>query len=178
MTARRRSWCVPLAVAAGLLLARAGWAVEPEAARWTVTVDPLTVSLGFVHVQVERALAPRWSLYVGPSLRLHDGFIADDGPKYRGYGLEAGVRGFFSGQAPRGGWVMVRAVGAAVVTVDRPRQVGPGGYTSALVGGTAILGAGFVLSGGAGLSYFHYTAGDAGRTGLLPALHTNLGWAF
>jgi hypothetical protein len=150
-------------------------AAEPQ---WTVTADPLTWSLGFAHVQVERALAPRWSLYAGPSLRVHDGWLPDDLPRTRGIGAEVGVRGFFTGRAPEGAWVMVRGVGAVVRTIDAPRRTGPGGYTSALVGGTGVLGRGFVLSGGLGVSWFAYGVDGLGRYGPLPAAHTNLGWAF
>lgn len=152
--------------------------------QWTVTVDPLTAALGFAHVQVERALHDRVSVYVGPSLKLYDGILPNLDGRYRGYGAEAGVRGFFTGDAPRGGWVMVRGVLASVS--GTPVGGGPersvGGYTSGLVGYTGILGPGLVLSGGAGLSYFDYGTSEAnpewGIHGLLPALHTNVGWAF
>ncbi|MFN7145310.1 MAG: hypothetical protein ACK4YP_16170, partial [Myxococcota bacterium] len=83
---------------------------------WTVTVDPLTAALGFAHVQVERALGARASVYVGPSLRLYDGLLADTNGPYVGLGAEVGVRGFFVGTAPEGGWVMLRGVLARVST--------------------------------------------------------------
>ncbi len=147
---------------------------HPEPKAWTVTVDPLTAALGFAHVQVERALGPRASVYAGPSLRLYDSVFGFPAGPFRGYGVEVGVRGFAWGSAPRGAWVMARGVLAAVAADD---TVAPGGYTSALVGYTGILGPGLVLSGGAGVSYFDYGP-SYGIHGVLPALHTNLGWAF
>ncbi len=165
---------MPLVLA---LLAPAS-ADPPDDPAWTVTVDPLTFALGFAHVQVERALHPRVSVYAGPSLRLFDGLLpAVNGP-YVGLGGELGVRGFFAGAAPEGGWVMVRGVLARVSTTDGPPEVKLGGYTSALVGGTAVLGPGFTLSGGAGASFFAYEIAGYGPSGPALALHTNLGWAF
>jgi hypothetical protein len=142
---------------------------------WTVTVDPLTTAIGFVHVQVERSLGPRVSVYAGPSLRLFDGVLADTNGPYVGLGGEAGVRGFFTGSAPEGGWVMARGVAARLSTSDEARF---GGYTSGLVGYTGVLGRGLVLSGGLGVSYFAYEVGGYGVAGLAPAAHTNVGWAF
>lgn len=150
--------------------------VDPPA--WTVTVDPLTTAIGIVHVQVERALAPRWSVYVGPSLRLFDGVLpAVNGP-WVALGAEAGVRVFFAGEAPEGGFVMVRGVLASISTSDPVEDARVGGYTSGLVGYTTIVGPGLVLSGGAGVSWFDYGVLDYGAYGPAPALHTNVGWAF
>jgi hypothetical protein len=153
-------------------------AAAPDAPSWTVSVDPLTAALGFAHVQVERAVHPRASVYAGPHLRLYDGVLpAVNGP-YVGLGGELGVRGFFAGAAPEGGWVMVRGVLARVATTEGPAEARLGGYTSALVGGTAILGPGVVLSGGAGASWFAYEVGGYGPSGPAVALHTAVGWAF
>jgi hypothetical protein len=160
---------------AAYLLATPAWAAPP---RHTVTVDPLTTALGFAHVQVERALGDRASIYVGPSLRLYDGILPDVNGPYVGLGAELGVRGFFTGSAPRGGWVMARGVLARVSTRDPYPAARLGGYTSALVGYTAVLGPGLVLSGGAGASWFDYGVLDYGPRGLAPALHTNVGVAF
>lgn len=145
---------------------------------WTVTVDPLTTALGFAHVQVERRLGPRTSAYVGPSLRLYDGLLpAVNGP-YRGLGAEVGLRGFFTGEAPEGAWVMVRGVGAHLHTTAGPTEQALGGYASALVGYTGVLGPGLVLSGGLGASVFRYEVGGYGPTGPGVAAHTNVGWAW
>lgn len=160
-------------------LARAAPVLTPA---WTVTVDPLTTALGFVHVQVERRFGPRASVYVGPSLRLYDSVFGFPAGPYRGYGGEVGVRGFVWGVAPRGAWVMARGVLADVVPVAPGGKGGRGevgGYTSLLVGYTGILGPGLVLSGGAGVSYFAYgPESQGGVHGVLPAAHTNIGWAF
>ncbi len=145
---------------------------------WTVSVDPLTTALGFVHVQVEHRVGPRVSIYAGPSLRLYDGVLpAIHGP-YLGLGGELGVRGFVVGAAPEGAWVMVRGVLARVSTESPRHAAAVGGYTSGLVGYTGILGPGLVLSGGLGVSWFDYGVLDWGVHGVLPAAHTNIGWAF
>lgn len=145
---------------------------------WTVTVDPLTTAIGFAHVQVERAVGGRASVYAGPSLRLFNGVLPPVNGPYIGLGAEAGVRGFFAGEAPRGGWVMVRGVLARVSTTSGPPEAALGAYTSALVGGTAIVGPGLVLSGGAGMSVFRYGVAGYGVYGPAIALHTNVGWAW
>lgn len=158
-----------------LLLSGLAVAADPPSTpSWTVTVDPLTTALGFVHVQVERALGPRASVYAGPSLKLYDGLLGPSLRPYRGYGGEVGLRAFVWGTAPRGAWVMARGVLADVFADGRGEL---GGYTSLLVGFTGILGPGLVLSGGAGVSYFDYGPAYAIH-GVLPALHTNIGWAF
>lgn len=153
-------------------------AEAPSPYRWTVSVDPLTTAIGIVHLQVERALGAHASVYVGPSLRLFDGVLAGTNGPWTALGAEAGGRWFFVGDAPRGGWVMLRGVLAATHT-DTPTDVSAvGGYTSALVGYTGVLGPGLVLSGGVGVSYFDYGAGAYGVHGLAPAAHTAIGWAF
>ena len=144
---------------------------------WTITVDPLTTAIGYAHLQVERRLAEHWSLYLGPSLRLYNGILADINGPYVGLGLEAGGRWFPWGKAPEGGWLMIRGEGAWLRTTDGSDLGAPGGYTSALTGGTWLLGDHLVLSGGAGLSFFAYEVGGFGPTGWIPALHTNLGVA-
>lgn len=161
-----------------LLAATAHAADAPPRPDWTVTVDPLTAALGYAHVQVERALGDRASLYVGPSLRLYDGILPDVNGPYVGLGVEAGARWFPWARAPVGPWVMVRGVGAALSTTDGTDLHAPGGYTSALLGGTIISGGRLVLSGGIGVSYFAYTVGGYGPAGVLPAAHTNVGVAF
>ena len=145
---------------------------------WTLTLDPLTTAIGFVHLQVEHTLGEHASLYATPSLRLYNGILPDVNGPYRGYGMEMGVRGFFVGTAPEGGWVMLRGVLASVRTTTPDQTAQLGGYSSALVGYTWISNKQFVLSGGAGISWFNYGVLDYGVHGFAPALHTNLGFAF
>lgn len=146
---------------------------------WTVQVDPLTTTLGYVHVQVERALSPNWSVYAGPSLRLFDNPLDDEVQDLTGLGLEAGVRWFWGGAAPSGGWVMVRGVGAWLSTDARGRdETAFGGYGSVLGGYTWIFSDRWVLSAGGGVQYLQYTVGGQGTEGPLPALHTTVGFAF
>jgi hypothetical protein len=151
-------------------------AAEPPA--WTLSVDPLTFAIGIAHVQVERAIGPRASVYAGPSLRLFDGILAGINGPWTAVGAEVGVRGFFIGKAPEGGWIMLRGVLAAASANADPGDLNAAGYTSGLVGYTAILGPGLVLAGGLGVSWFSYGAGGYGVFGFAPAAHTNIGWAF
>lgn len=147
----------------------------PEAPQWTLQVDPLTTALGYVHLQVERALLPQLSVYVGPHLRLFDSVLSDVSEDYTGFGLEVGVRWFFRPSAPAGWWLQARGVGAYL---SGPQSSSPGGYVSALGGYTAIFDGWFVLAGGAGVQYLHYRVDGLGPKGIFPALHTTVGVAF
>ncbi len=153
-----------------------GWELEHRP-RWTVTVDPLTTALGFVHVQVEAALGDYVSLYLGPHMRLFTPGLGSDPAvdKVRGYGVEAGLRVFFQGTAPEGWWALVRTVGAAI---SDDTDSGFGGYTSILAGYTWIAPVGLVLSGGIGAQMLYYDINGEGPEGLAPALHTNIGFSF
>lgn len=142
---------------------------------WTLSVDPLTTAIGIVHLQVEHTAGPHVSVYAGPSLRVFDGILTNTNGPWTALGAEVGVRGFFVGEAPEGGWVMARGV---LAWASAEGEGNPAGYTSALVGYTGILGPGLVLSGGLGVSWFAYGAGGYGVYGLAPAAHTNIGWAF
>ena len=161
-----------------LLIATALADAPDSPARWTAQVDPLTAALGYAHVQVERALSDRWSLYAGPHLRLYDGLLTEGHEPYRGYGVELGLRRYLSGAAPEGAWILARGVGALATTATPTRQTAPGGYVSLLGGYTGIFDSGFVLSGGAGVQLIHYTVGEYGVEGVFPALHTAVGWAW
>ena len=148
-------------------------------ANWTVVVDPVTTALGFVHVQIERRLADRWTLYAGPHLRLFDGVSTPEDESYRGYGGELGVRYYPFGDAIDGLWIGLRGVGAMVTAADSANTARSfGGYASGLVGYTWILQERFVLSGGAGIQYINYGVDDMGNDTLFPAFHTALGVAF
>ena len=142
---------------------------------WTIQVDPLTTALGFVHVQLERAISPHWSVYAGPHLRLYDSVLSDTSEPYKGYGVELGARWFYAGRAPEGLWVGARAVGAWAVG---PSSGSPAGYVSALGGYTLIVAKRLVLSGGLGAQYLHYRVDGLGPRGVFPALHTAVGLAF
>lgn len=166
-----------------LLLMGVAMASDARPWAWTVTIDPLTTAIGFVHVQVERSFGQHVSVYAAPSVRFFDGLLPDfNGPWYSA-GVEVGARGFFVGNAPSGGWLMLRGVLASAWTdgpdvQDNAAVSELAGYSSALVGYTGIIGPGLVLSGGAGVSYFDFGVGGYGVYGFAPALHTNLGWAF
>jgi hypothetical protein len=142
---------------------------------WTVQVDPLTTALGFVHVQVERALGEHLSVYAGPSLRLFPGLRGKADETMKGYGAEVGVRYFFRPTAPTGWWAQVRGVGAQLVDGD---DTGLGGYASALGGYTAVFDGWFVLAGGLGINYLNYTLNGQGTEGVLPAAHSTVGVAW
>ena len=144
--------------------------------KWTVQVDPLTLALGFVHVQFERALSDKISVYAGPSARLWDLLGEDDDLDYFGLGLEAGIRYYVRGRAPVGTWLMVRGIGAYLR--DEDSNTAFGGYVSALVGHHFVLGKRWVLGAGLGVQYLHYSVEGSGTEGILPAAHTTVGAAF
>lgn len=161
-----------------LFLLAAAFAQDP--ARVTLTVDPLTTLLGYAHLQVE-VRAGRWlSVYAGPHLRLFSAPWAEPEP-YVGLGGEAGVRFFPWGRAPRGVWVMGRGVLASVRSEGLTSR--PGGYGSALVGGTWMPDAPKgklrpVISLGLGAQWIDYRIGDYGTSGPFPAAHTSGGVAW
>ncbi|MBT8494774.1 MAG: hypothetical protein KJO07_17085 [Deltaproteobacteria bacterium] len=158
------------------LLAESARAEDPlPEPQWTVQVDPLTVALGFVHVQLERALSEKISVYAGPSIRLWDLLGEDDDPSYYGIGLEAGVRFYVRGRAPVGTWLMVRGVGAYIA--DDNDNTDLGGYASVLVGHHFTFGR-WLLGAGIGVQYLHYTVDGTGTEGVLPAAHTTVGAVF
>jgi len=162
-----------LTLAASLLISTT--ALAAEAPNWTLQVDPLTTALGYVHLQVERALTPRWSVYAGPHMRLYDNVFSAERQPFSGHGVEVGVRRFVTGAAPKGTWLQVRGVAAHLMAGD---EVDFGGYVSGLGGYTHIFDSGLVLSGGAGAQYVNYTIGSYGARGFFPALHTTFGYAF
>lgn len=167
-----RSICL---VVAAVLVAVPAHATTPA---WTIQVDPLTFALGFAHVQIERAVAPQWSVYAGPSMRGYDGLIDKTPQPFRGYGIELGLRRFVSGTAPAGSWLEVRGV-AAYLKADAPRQdSGFGGYASVLGGHTWVVAGWLVLAAGLGVQYLDYRVAGFGVHGVLPAAHTTLGVAF
>lgn len=153
-------------------------AAEPAVApRFTLQIDPLTVALGFAHVQVERAFGDSISVYAGPSVRLFDPLEEKPGT-YRGYGAEAGLRVFPWGGAPRGTWAEVRGVLAWLHTDKGGGASAVGGYVSALGGHTWILRDRWVLAAGVGVQYLHYRVADLGPVRVFPAAHTAAGFAF
>jgi hypothetical protein len=164
-----------LPLLAVLTLATAPAAAEDDRPAWTLQVDPLTTYLGFAHLQVERALAPRWSIYAGPHARLFSPPGGDD-EDFVGFGLEVGVRYFFRPTAPEGWWAQLRGVGAHLRTPDDATSFG--GYVSALGGYTAIFDGWFVLAGGLGVQYLHYTVDGLGPKRVFVAAHTTVGVAF
>ena len=157
------------------LLAIASAAESPS---WTLTVDPLTTALGYVHLQTERRLSAHTSLYLGPHLRLFDGLLTRNHEPFIGVGAELGFRVFPWGRSPEGVWAMGRTVLSRLSTTEAPKEATAGGYSSVLIGYTGVIGAHFVLSGGAGVNYLYYDIQGYGTSGFFPALHTNLGVAF
>jgi hypothetical protein len=147
--------------------------------QWTISVDPLTTALGFAHVQIERVLAPKLSIYFGPHLHVYKNVFSKAPEDYTGVGAEIGLRRFLKPYAPTGFWGQVRGV-LAHVSLDNSgtKKTGSGGYVSALVGYTWIFGGRLILAGGAGVQYINYQIAGQGLEGVLPALHTNIGFAF
>jgi hypothetical protein len=173
-------WIMSLALATGPAASDTPTPDEPKErpdVHWTITFDPITTVLGFTHLQIERSLGKWVSVYVGPSLHLHNEPWSEQQP-YRGIGAELGVRIFPLGTAPKGLWVMTRGVLASLHTTDGTKQRALGGYGSVLVGYTGLIGRHFVLSGGLGVQRLKYTVGGYGLDSWAPAAHTNVGVAF
>jgi len=151
-------------------------AEAPPAEAWTLQVDPLTMLLGISQVLLERRLHDQLSIYAGPSLRLFDSPLTKDSEEgYRAYGVEVGVRWFFVGNAPGSWWFGLRGV---LARMSFEGQAEPGGYVSALLGGTWILRHRWVLAAALGVSYFAYDVGGVGVRGFRPGAHTAFGIAF
>lgn len=177
---RRIAPLVVFCVASGFALDGSAQSSVPptQPPQWTLQVDPLTAALGFVHLQVERALTERFSLYVGPHLRLFNSLLDEKDEDFVGVGVEAGARWFFrGGPAPAGTWAQVRGVAAYLRTDVGGSASALGGYGSVLVGHTWIFDGRWVLAAGAGVQYLHYTIKGMGPRGVLPAAHTTFGIA-
>ncbi len=146
---------------------------------WTVSVDPLTTALGYVHVQTEVKISDHFSVYSGPHLRLFDPpwTAAADREPFLGVGIESGVRWFPKGQAPEGFWLMGRGVIAYAWATDSDAS-NPAGYGSGLFGYTWIVGDHLVLALGTGIQRIDYGVGDYGLHTFFPAAHTNIGWSW
>lgn len=155
-------------------------ALAADGPQTTITVDPLTTALGYVHLQVERVVGDsgQLSVYAGPHARLFDGVLTETPEPFLGAGAEVGIRWFPKAEAPEGLWVMGRTVGAHLWTTDERELSEFGGYASVLVGSTWVLGEVFVLSGGLGFNYLYYDIDGMGASGPFPAAHSNLGVAF
>ena len=178
MLTSRRMLSILFFMTFATLVATPGWTRDPPkpdtTPNWTVQVDPLTTVLGFVHVQVERAIGDHFSIYAGPHLRLFSSPFSD-AEDFTGIGAELGVRWYMLGGAPKGWWALLRGVGAHLYTDDNTAL---GGYVSGLGGYTWILWDRLVLAAGAGVQYLHYTIDDLGPSGIAPAAHTTVGFAF
>jgi hypothetical protein len=142
----------------------------------TIQVDPLTTALGIAHILFERRVTDHVAVYAGPSMRLYDSPLTpDDEEGYKAYGVEAGARWFFRGDAPAGWWAGLRGV---VAQMSYEGETELGGYVSGLAGYAWIIADRWVLSGALGVSHFWYDIGDVGVSGVLPAAHTGIGYAF
>lgn len=166
-----------------LLAATPAFAAGPpeveEPPNWTITVDPLTVALGYPHIQIERRINSSLSVYAGPHARLFDSIFEEGSESFYGLGAEAAVRWFPFGSAPSGFWLSARTVAAHLKTYDVMDPTSSfGGYSSGLAGFTWIPFNWLVLSGGAGVQYLYYDIEDLGLRTLYPAMHTAVGIAF
>ncbi len=152
---------------------------EPAQPQWTISVDPLTTALGFAHIQVERRLSDRFSLYAGPHARLFDApwTPPEEREPFLGLGVEVGVRWFPKGEALEGPWLMGRGVVASAWATDSD-ETSLAGYGSVLGGWTWIVGDHLVLAAGLGVQRIQYGVGDYGIRAWLPAAHSNIGVAF
>ncbi len=171
--------CVAAAVAFAGLSGHATADETPsiESPAWTVQVDYLTTALGFVHVLLERRIGKSMSVYGGPHARVFRGIVSEDDEHNTGYGVEFGARYFFLDRtvAPEGLWAQARVV-AARVSLDGESTLG--GYISAIGGYSLIVRDRWVIAGGVGIQYIHYSVGGVGPEGVIPAAHTAVGVAF
>lgn len=152
--------------------------------KWTLTVDPLTTVLGFVHLQVERSFGDYISVYASPHIRFFNSVLGNLQGDFYGLGIELCFRVFPLGGAPFGWWVSVRGVLANLWSDVGPQKSTPGGYVSVLTGYSWLFFGWLTLSAGIGAQYLHYQIASHqpdkpwGIKTFLIALHTNVGVAF
>lgn len=122
----------------------------------TLTIAPISLAFGAFGVEYEHAFGDRVSFMVAPdyrwgSVELTDGSVVPQSI----IGLNVGARVFLLGDAPSGLWIGPEG-GALIGTqvVDGERVTGTVPRLAAMIGGTAIIGDVFTLSGGVGVQMF------------------------
>jgi hypothetical protein len=124
------------------------------------------------------------SLFAGPALAYGTATDGATTTRTYGFGADAGLRLFFGGRAPEGGWFS--PIGALFYATARStageRLTATGSMIGALAGYTWIWNSGFVLSLGGGLVYVDLRLDgpgiSAGAQGIVPALRLALGYGF
>jgi hypothetical protein len=152
---RPRAWLGTGAIA--LALAFAAPAAAEETARNTVTANPVRFALLHFQVDVERAIAPRVSLFVSPIVFHHATwypFAKAPHMTANGFGLDAGARYFITGAAPAGAFVgpFLSAYRGEVLHSGETTLEGYVFSPGVQAGYTMLIGR-WVLSGGGGGSY-------------------------
>lgn len=158
--------------------------VAPEAAAMSVTTDrlntvtvaPLSLLGGNLGLEYERVVAPKVTLFAGPSLTFSSGLLSFLGVSSFGFGAHAGGRYFLTGDAPSGLWLGPQlSFNAATVSAtassgadSQDISMSTFGFNAlAMVGYTWITDSGVDISIGAGggygsLSFTGNTSGSAG----------------
>lgn len=151
--------------------------------RNTLTANPIGLLVGAFNIEYERAASDNMSWFIGPS---YFGASASTGVSdwsLSAFGLEGGLRFFFSGRAPEG-FFLSPSLAIGVLSLESGNESasavsfaigGMGGYTW-------IFGDVFDLSIGLGVAHQTARAEVGGQTlgvsGITPTLRLSIGPAF
>jgi hypothetical protein len=143
--------------ALALAVCGAGEAGAEEIPQNTLTANPVRFALLHFQIDVERAIAPRVSLFVSPIVFHHATwypFARAPGMTANGFGLDFGGRWFLTGRAPAGAFVgpFLSAYRGEVLRDDQTTLEGYVFSPGFQAGYTLLVGR-WALSGGGGLSY-------------------------
>ena len=150
----------------------------------TITVNLFSLGAGSIAADYERAVGSSISLFLGPSFIYESATNGATTARMYGVGGDAGVRIFFGGRAPEGGWCSMSG-GLFHSSADfgnGDRGTATGSVAALLFGYTWIWGSGFVLSLGGGLAYVDFKLqtqeSSVGLQGTVPSLRLALGYGF
>jgi len=147
-------------------------------------VNLFALGVGSIAADYERAVGSSVSLFAGPSFVFSSATSGATTARMYGVGGNAGLRMFFGGRAPKGGWFSMSG-GLFHSSADfgnGDRGTATGSVAAVLFGYTWIWGSGFVFSLGGGLAYVDFKLqaqeSSVGLQGTLPTLRLALGYAF
>jgi hypothetical protein len=149
-----------------------------------ITANLFSLGAGSIAAEYERAVGSSISLVVGPTFVYGSATSGAQTARMYGVGGGGGLRIFFGGRAPEGGWCSLQ--GALFYSSadfgNGERATATGSAVGVLFGYTWIWGSGFVLSLGGGLAYVDMKldaqGSSVGFQGTVPALRLALGYAF
>ena len=147
----------------------------------TITINPGSLLLGRLRLEIEHAVDTRASVFGGVHLLVNEPFIeTGPGGRVTGSGVEFGGRFFWRDGAPAGWWIGP----SASVSFLETRDASGAGYAVSMMGGyTAIIDDFVVLSFGVGLGYFDMVlersnGSEVGVYGIAPRVRIAAGFAF